>query len=65
MNLGKLECLISVGGKRPVQILELRWSMKVTTKLFVFCHREVSTYKQGKDLSDKYDYDFSRSNVIL
>jgi hypothetical protein len=39
VNLERLERLISGGGKRPVQILELHWSMKVLIfKMFVFCH---------------------------
>lgn len=37
VNLEKLESLIPGGEKRFVQILEQHWSMKVTTKLSVFC----------------------------
>jgi hypothetical protein len=42
VNLEKLERLISGGGKRPVQILELHWYMKVRIQLLVSCHREFS-----------------------
>jgi hypothetical protein len=58
VNPEKLERLISGGGKRPVQILELHWSMKVTIKLFVSCHRGCSTYiiGEGGYLYAKYKF---------
>ena len=48
VNLEKLERLIPDGEKRPVQILELHWFMKVTIKLFVSCHKGFSIYMNGE-----------------